>query len=46
MYLVCIFLFSVGEPLDKKAWRWYNDIVGRGTCKVVDTYWQTGEKTS
>ncbi|RKO92586.1 hypothetical protein BDK51DRAFT_15513 [Blyttiomyces helicus] len=32
---------SVGEPINPEAWVWYNDVVGRGKCAVVDTYWQT-----
>lgn len=34
-------LGSVGEPINPEAWRWYFNNVGRGTCSVVDTYWQT-----
>ncbi|KAL7753980.1 acetyl-coenzyme A synthetase 2 [Sorochytrium milnesiophthora] len=34
-------LGSVGEPINPEAWTWYNDIVGRNRCAVVDTYWQT-----
>ena len=32
----------VGEPLNKEAWLWYNNVVGGERCTVVDTYWQTG----
>ncbi|KAJ1907787.1 acetyl-coenzyme A synthetase 2 [Tieghemiomyces parasiticus] len=32
---------SVGEPINPEAWNWYNDVVGKGRCAVVDTYWQT-----
>jgi acetyl-CoA synthetase len=32
---------SVGEPINPEAWEWYNDVVGRKECSVVDTYWQT-----
>ncbi|RIB03022.1 acetyl-coenzyme a synthetase [Gigaspora rosea] len=32
---------SVGEPINPDAWEWYNEVVGRNNCSVVDTYWQT-----
>ncbi|KAJ1660058.1 acetyl-coenzyme A synthetase 2 [Dispira simplex] len=32
---------SVGEPINPEAWNWYNQVVGKGRCAVVDTYWQT-----
>ena len=34
-------LGTVGEPINPEAWRWYNDIVGKGRCPIVDTWWQT-----
>jgi acetyl-CoA synthetase len=34
-------LGSVGEPINPEAWRWYYEVVGKGKCSVVDTYWQT-----
>ncbi|KAJ3378212.1 acetyl-CoA synthetase [Entophlyctis sp. JEL0112] len=34
-------LGSVGEPINPEAWEWYNTVVGRGRCAIVDTYWQT-----
>ena len=34
-------LGSVGEPINHEAWQWYNDVVGRKVCDVVDTWWQT-----
>ncbi len=34
-------LGTVGEPINPEAWRWYANVVGRGRCAVVDTYWQT-----
>jgi acetyl-CoA synthetase len=34
-------LGTVGEPINPEAWNWYNDIVGRGRCPIVDTWWQT-----
>jgi acetyl-CoA synthetase len=34
-------LGSVGEPINEEAWRWYHDMIGRGRCPIVDTWWQT-----
>ena len=34
-------LGSVGEPINEEAWRWYHDLVGKGRCPIVDTWWQT-----
>ena len=34
-------LGSVGEPINEEAWHWYNDNIGKGTCSIVDTWWQT-----
>ena len=34
-------LGSVGEPINPEAWRWYHEVVGNGTCPIVDTWWQT-----
>ncbi|KAI8812561.1 hypothetical protein BJ742DRAFT_24203 [Cladochytrium replicatum] len=34
-------LGSVGEPINPEAWLWYHNVVGRGRCAIVDTYWQT-----
>ncbi|MEQ8284498.1 acetate--CoA ligase [Thalassospira sp.] len=34
-------LGSVGEPINPEAWEWYNQHVGKGTCPIVDTWWQT-----
>ena len=34
-------LGTVGEPINEEAWRWYHDIVGKGRCPIVDTWWQT-----
>ncbi|KAI5092803.1 acetyl-coenzyme A synthetase, cytoplasmic [Silurus meridionalis] len=34
-------LGTVGEPINPEAWLWYHDVVGRGRCPVVDTFWQT-----
>ncbi|HEX9979145.1 MAG TPA: acetate--CoA ligase [Flavobacterium sp.] len=32
---------SVGEPINEEAWDWYNDLVGKRRCPIVDTWWQT-----
>ncbi len=32
---------SVGEPIDESAWMWYFEKVGKQSCPVVDTWWQT-----
>ncbi|MGG7644341.1 acetate--CoA ligase [Rhodovulum sp. YNF3179] len=34
-------LGTVGEPINPEAWNWYNDVVGKGQCPIVDTWWQT-----
>jgi acetyl-CoA synthetase len=34
-------LGTVGEPINPEAWHWYHDIVGKGQCALVDTWWQT-----
>ena len=34
-------LGTVGEPINQEAWHWYDDNIGRGTCPIVDTWWQT-----
>ena len=34
-------LGSVGEPINPEAWAWYDKFVGKGTCPIVDTFWQT-----
>ncbi|WP_417819554.1 acetate--CoA ligase [Terasakiella sp.] len=34
-------LGSVGEPINPEAWNWYNTVVGKGKCPIVDTWWQT-----
>jgi acetyl-CoA synthetase len=33
-------LGTVGEPINPAAWKWYFDVIGKGKCAVVDTYWQ------
>ncbi len=34
-------LGTVGEPINPEAWIWYNQVVGKGTRPIVDTWWQT-----
>ena len=34
-------LGSVGEPINPEAWEWYHNVVGKGNCPIVDTWWQT-----
>ncbi|WP_424943921.1 acetate--CoA ligase [Aliiroseovarius crassostreae] len=34
-------LGTVGEPINPEAWNWYNEVVGKGSCPIVDTWWQT-----
>ncbi len=34
-------LGSVGEPINKEAWHWYDKHIGKGKCPIVDTWWQT-----
>jgi acetyl-CoA synthetase len=34
-------LGSVGEPINPAAWDWYYEHIGRKSCTIVDTYWQT-----
>jgi len=34
-------LGTVGEPINPEAWNWYYNVIGKGKCPVVDTWWQT-----
>jgi acetyl-CoA synthetase len=34
-------LGSVGEPINPEAWMWYQTVIGKGRCPIVDTWWQT-----
>ncbi len=34
-------LGTVGEPINPEAWAWYDRVVGKGKCPIVDTWWQT-----
>ena len=33
-------LGTVGEPINPEAWNWYYNVIGRGECPIVDTWWQ------
>lgn len=34
-------LGTVGEPINKEAWEWYDTHIGKSNCPIVDTWWQT-----
>ena len=34
-------LGTVGEPIKEPEWKWYNKIIGKEKCPIVDTWWQT-----
>jgi acetyl-CoA synthetase len=34
-------LGTVGEPINPEAWVWYHQVIGKGRCPIVDTWWQT-----
>src|SRR5579883_261830 len=34
-------LGTVGEPINPEAWIWYHQVIGKGRCPIVDTWWQT-----
>ncbi len=34
-------LGTVGEPINPAAWTWYYEVIGKGRCPIVDTWWQT-----
>ncbi|RZA24227.1 MAG: acetate--CoA ligase [Proteobacteria bacterium] len=34
-------LGTVGEPINPEAWMWYHEMIGKGRCPIVDTWWQT-----
>ncbi len=34
-------LGTVGEPIKKPEWNWYNTVIGKERCPIVDTWWQT-----
>lgn len=34
-------LGTVGEPIKEPEWLWYYNVVGKGRCPIMDTWWQT-----
>lgn len=34
-------LGSVGEPINPEAWKWFNRVIGKEKCPIMDTWWQT-----
>ncbi len=34
-------LGTVGEPINEEAWHWYDEVIGKGNCPIVDSWWQT-----
>ena len=34
-------LGTVGEPINPEAWLWYQRMIGKERCPIVDTWWQT-----
>jgi len=34
-------LGTVGEPINPEAWKWYNRVIGKDRCPIMDTWWQT-----
>ncbi len=34
-------LGTVGEPINPEVWMWYYEVIGKGKCPIVDTWWQT-----
>jgi acetyl-CoA synthetase len=34
-------LGTVGEPINPEAWMWYHRVIGKESCPIVDTWWQT-----
>jgi acetyl-CoA synthetase len=34
-------LGTVGEPINPEAWMWYYNVIGKGRCPIMDTWWQT-----
>lgn len=34
-------LGTVGEPINPEAWIWYNRVIGKEKCPIIDTWWQT-----
>jgi acetyl-CoA synthetase len=34
-------LGSVGEPINPEAWKWFHEVIGKNSCPIMDTWWQT-----
>lgn len=34
-------LGTVGEPINPETWKWYYNVIGKGRCPIIDTWWQT-----
>jgi acetyl-CoA synthetase len=34
-------LGTVGEPINPEVWLWYFKVIGKESCSIVDTWWQT-----
>ncbi len=34
-------LGTVGEPINVEAWEWYHHHIGKQSCEIIDTWWQT-----
>ena len=34
-------LGTVGEPINPEVWLWYFRVIGKESCPIVDTWWQT-----
>jgi acetyl-CoA synthetase len=34
-------LGTVGEPINPEVWKWYYKTIGKSTCPIIDTWWQT-----
>ncbi len=34
-------LGTVGEPINPEVWMWYYEVIGKGRCPLLDTFWQT-----
>ena len=34
-------LGTVGEPIKEPEWKWYHELIEKGNCPIVDTWWQT-----
>jgi acetyl-CoA synthetase len=34
-------LGTVGEPINPEVWMWYYNTIGKQSCPIIDTWWQT-----